>query len=608
MTLRDAANADTNVLLAPFTAQSRRTPAAVAIRGGGAELSYAEFATSVAGFAVALDELAIGPGDVVALSSERCAQTIALILAIIANGAAYLPLDPSYPEARLAAMVEDARPLLAIVDKALQVRLPAGGVQMERAALASSRNDFKMKKSGALSYVLFTSGSSGRPKGVAMLTAAVAALLEWQRHHPRLGRPARTLQFAPLGFDVSFQELFSTLGAGGTLVLPSAAERRDPWALLDLLQRERIERLFLPYVSLQALADAAGDASVRLALTDVVAAGEQLRITPAIRAFFGTLPGCVLHNQYGPTETHVVTAHELCGDAAFWPELPPIGRALPHVRTRLAHGHDEAGNEGELLLGGECLALGYVGRPELTATRFVEIDGERWYQTGDRVRRNVDGEFEYLGRLDEQIKIAGHRIEPAEIESVLCRHSAVAHVAVVADERRGGRRLVAHVVPHAAIEAAVLERMLGAYCAAVLPEYLRPHAFRVHVALPTTASGKIDRRHLAQPPAAPIAWNQSASLRDQLIALWQHLLGVQGLDASANVFELGARSLDVVQALTELRRHGYRISVAQIYEHPTIAGQLPLLDETAPPVAGGSGARAKRQREALARLAAGTKR
>ena len=604
MKLREPANAERNVLLAPILAQMRKMPQAVAVRGRDGELTYADLLALTARHAAALNDLAIGPGDIVALGAERSAQTIALILAIVANGAAYLPLDPNYPPERLALMLEDAQPLLAIVDAALQARLPDGGVRVQRETLSGgAREDWQVKRSGTLAYVLFTSGSTGRPKGVAMRTAAVAALLDWQRTHVRLAKAARTLQFAPLGFDVSFQEIFSTLQAGGTLILPSAAERRDPWALLELLQRERIERLFLPYVSLQAVADVAVDASVPT-LLDVITAGEQLRITPAIRAFFATLPDCVLHNQYGPTETHVVTAHELHGAAAFWPELPPIGTALPHVRTRLGQISDEVGNEGELLLGGTCLADGYIGQPELTAARFVEIDGERWYHSGDRVRRNLSGEFEYLGRLDEQIKIAGQRIEPAEIENVLCRHSAVAQAAVVAEERRNGRRLVAHIVPHALTAGDVVEKLLGAYCAATLPEYLRPQAFKTHVALPTTPSGKIDRRALAQTQDSAVDWDDAAPLHEQLVGLWQHLLGIQGLDVSANVFELGARSLDVVQALTELRRHGHAVSVAQIYEHPTITAQLQLLGAAPTSAPSVADLRALRQRVALARLAA----
>jgi len=191
---------------------------------------------------------------------------------------------------------------------------------------------------------------------------------------------------------------------------------------------------------------------------------------------------------------------------------------------------------------------------------------------------------------------------------VLCRHSAVAQAAVVAEERRSGRRLIAHIVPHALTAGDVVDKLLGAYCAAMLPEYLRPQAFKTHVALPTTASGKIDRRALAHTQEVDVGWSDDAPLRDQLVGLWQHLLGVKGLDVSANVFELGARSLDVVQALTELRSHGYAVSVAQIYETPTIAAQLQLLD-AAPAAGRSSDARARRQRAALTRWAAvGTRR
>ena len=591
-----------NVLLAPFLEHARRAPQDVAVRTRDTQLSYAELANEVLRLAAALDDLAIGPDDIVALGTERTPKTIALILAITANGAAYLPLEATHPETRLAAMIEDAQPLLAIVERPLQVRLPPRGVHVERAALATSRIISKVKRSGALAYVLFTSGSTGRPKGVAMRTTAVEALLQWQSAHARLGKPARTLQFAPFGFDVSFQEIFSTLWTGGTLLLPSAAERRDPWALLELLRRERIERLFLPYVSLQALADAAAGTPVADNLADVITAGEQLRITPGIRAFFAARPGCVLHNQYGPTETHVVTAHELHGNAELWPELPPIGTALPHVRTRIEPLLDETGSEGELLLGGACLAEGYIGQPELTAARFVQLDGERWYRSGDRVHLNPNGEFDYLGRIDEQIKIAGHRVEPAEIENVLCRHSAVAQVAVVAEERRSGRRLIAHVVPHGLIEAEVVQKLLAAYCAAALPEYLQPHAFQLHVALPTTASGKIDRLALTSAEPSEVPWDDDLPLRDQLLRLWQCLLGVDGLQLSANVFDIGARSLDVVQALTELRRHGHGITVAQVYENPTIAAQLELLEGN-PRIEVHADSRASRQRAAWARLA-----
>ena len=592
-------------LLAPLLAHARH--ATPALRAGDAELDYPALLARAATHADALRAAGVVAGDVVALPAVRSAETIAAILACVARGAAYLPLDLDFPAARLAAMLDDARPRCLYGDA--DPRLPPGTVRIEppRQGQAPPLRD---DVAGELAYVLFTSGSTGRPKGVAMRSAAVAALIDWHRSHPRLGRAARTLQFAPLGFDVSFQEIFSTFAGGGCLVLPGEAERRDPYALLALLARERIERLFLPYVGLQALAEAvAAGGTLPHALRDVVTAGEQLRVTPAIRALFAALPEAVLHNHYGPTETHVVTAHELAGDPAAWPDLPPIGTPLPHVRVRIvdaALAPLAAGAEGELLLGGDCLAAGYIHRPELTAERFVERDGERWYRSGDRARIRADGVLDCHGRLDDQLKIDGFRVEPAEIEAVLCRHPAVAEAIVVAADGAGGRRLVAHVVARdARIDAVALAADLQAHCAASLADYLVPRAVVTHAALPLTASGKIDRRALAgSPAAAPLRWLDGESLHNQLLDLWKQLLGVDHLDVEANLFDHGARSLLVVRALTELRRHGHVLSVAQAYEHPTVAAQARALAAQPAPVADAAGERARgaAQRAAFARF------
>lgn len=557
----------------------------------------------------------VKPGSVVAIAAERTPDTIAAILATLRLGAAYLPLDPHYPRERLAMMLADARPTLLLGRVGLLAELGSSGVaalSLESvAATAMDELPPVTEDADALAYVLFTSGSTGRPKGVAMRRGPLTRLIDWHLAHPRLGKPARTLQFAPLGFDVSFQEIFSTLVSDGTLVLPSETERRDPYALLGLLERERVERIFLPYVALQALAEAvAAGGTLPRELRDVITAGEQLRITPAIRALCSALPGCVLHNHYGPTETHVVTAHELSGDPAGWPELPPIGRALPHVRVRVvdAAGNDVADDvEGELLLGGDCLAAGYIHRPELTAERFVELDGERWYRSGDRVRDLSDGVLDYRGRLDEQIKLDGYRIEPAEIESVLCRHPAIAEAVVVAMDAAAGKRLVAHVVARdAQVDEASLAPHLRVHCEATLAPYLVPQAFVLHATLPLTASGKIDRRQLARAVETMLAWPEHAPLERQLAGLWQQLLGLDELDVDANLFDHGARSLTVVRALTELRRHGYRsLTAVQIYEHPSVA-KLAALLRAAPPAATSDTAatsRAENQRAALSRFA-----
>ncbi|MBS0558374.1 MAG: non-ribosomal peptide synthetase [Proteobacteria bacterium] len=584
-----------------------------AVCGGALRLDSAALSERRERMAAALAAAGVGPGGIVALAAARTSDSFAAILAILHLGAACLPLDPAYPRERLAQMLDDAHPDVLVGTRAqLDVFAAADSARLPlETALACTlaTPSAAPENDDALAYVLFTSGSTGRPKGVAMRRGPIARLVHWHAKHPRLARAARTLQFAPLGFDVAFQELLVTAATGGTLVLPDDMQRRDPFALLDLLVDARIERIFLPYVALQAMAEAvAAGGAVPNSLRDVITAGEQLRITPAIRALFTTLPDCVLHNHYGPTETHVVTSYELDGDPQNWPELPPIGHPLPYVRVCVADAglHEvRLGDEGELLLGGDCLAAGYLRRPELTAERFIERDGARWYRSGDAVRDMGDGVLDWLGRLDEQIKLDGYRIEPAEIEMALLTHPAIAQAAVVATNDGVGRRLVAHVVARHAqgIDADALR----AHCRARLAPYMVPQALVEHAALPLTPSGKIDRRTLARHvDVAPLAWPQDATLEAQLATLWKQLLGVDTLDVHANLFDLGARSLSVVQALTELHRHGYRqLTAVAIYEYPSVAALAAHVDSVgaAVPASDAVHARGERQRTALSRFA-----
>jgi len=607
-------------MLALIRTQALSQPAVPAVRALGQSVDYAPLLESAERLAAVLHAQGMRHNDVIALLAERDPSTLVLMLAILLGGGACLPLDPGYPAARLAAMLEDARPRLLVAEPHARAQMPDVAGMVRRGRLELESQSARMTAlmpapaPGELAYVLFTSGSSGRPKGVAMRRAVLEKLIAWHVTHPRLGKPARTLQFAPLSFDVSFQEMLSTFATGGTLVLPTEDERRDPYALLALLARERIERLFVPYVALQAIAEAvAAGGEFPTSLRDVVTAGEQLRVTPAIRALFGALADGVLHNHYGPTETHVVTAHELHGDPTAWPELPSIGRPLPHVRVRLVDGSLNpvtVGVEGELLLGGDCLAAGYIHRPELTAERFIECDGSRWYRTGDGVRDDGNGVLTYLGRLDEQIKLDGYRIEPAEIEAVLCRHAAVTEAAVVVAADAHGKRLVANVVPRdPQVDDAGLAAQLRTYCEGQLAAYLVPSVFVMLPALPLTASGKIDRRALARRgEEAPLVWLETGTLEQQLTALWRQLLGVATLDAQANLFDLGARSLTVVQALTELRRRGFRtLTAVQIYEHPSVTRLAALLSATPEQASASTNvrdahSRGDRERAALARF------
>ncbi len=593
---------------------AQRWPDAPALSSGQQVLSFKVLADLVARRADAWRAAGLVTGDRIGIAASRSVETIVSIVAAVESGLAYVPLDLGYPTDRLQAMLEDAR-VRAVVGEpealaTLQSRLD------EVPSLASPRATEAPPHAGEgdLVYVLFTSGSTGRPKGVAMGLAPLAHLTGWHVAHARLGQPARTLQFAPLSFDVHFQEIFSTLATGGTLVLPEDADRRDPARLRALLALERVQRLYLPYVALQMLAQADAEAQARpgalpLSLQDVVSAGEQLQVTPDIRALFGRLNGAALHNHYGPTETHVVTAFELEGDASDWPQIPAIGSALPHVRVWLRPVQDDDaapaqavasatqgqagdGVTGELMLGGDTLAEGYLGRPDLTAERFLDklagLDGvpARWYATGDLVRQATDGTLTYLGRADQQLKVDGFRIEPGDIELALMAHLGIQDAVVTApSDPDGSRVLTAHVVLRPG--SAPADQTITAWRAWLrdrLPEYMVPVRFAVLEKLPTTPSGKIDRRGLPSAVPATRASGSGAAfepssgeLIDRLRALWLELLGLDQLPDDANVFDHGARSLLVMRFVSRAREQSIQLNVADVYDRPTVAGLSALL-------------------------------
>ncbi|NJL58340.1 MAG: amino acid adenylation domain-containing protein, partial [Desulfobacteraceae bacterium] len=323
--------------------------------------------------------------------------------------------------------------------------------QWHEIADESSENPENCSSPETLAYLIYTSGSTGKPKGIEMPHRALVNLIQWQS---RISGAAKTLQFAPISFDVSFQEIFSTLCSGGTLVMMPPALRRDPKALPDFLKRKEIRRLFLPPAALQQLAMAATDSDILLSdLRDVITAGDQLQITPAVEDFFSNLPECRLHNHYGPSETHVVTAFTLTGSPSAWSRLPSIGKAIDNHRIYLLDDTLQqvpAGNIGELYVGGIGLARGYVNRPDLTQARFIPnpYGTGRLYKTGDLAREMPDGNLEFLGRSDHQVKIRGFRIEPGEIETLLSQHPMVREAAVAAyEDNIHKKRLVAYIVP-----------------------------------------------------------------------------------------------------------------------------------------------------------------
>jgi acyl-coenzyme A synthetase/AMP-(fatty) acid ligase len=407
-------------------------------------------------------------------------------------------------------------------------------------------------------------------------------LIEWHRKNFRAGEGKRVLQFAALSFDVAFQETFSTLCTGGILVLLDEWVRRDARALTQFMRNEVIDRLFVPPMMLQSLADYCGTANeAPRSLQDVITAGEQLRISPEISKFFRKLDGCRLHNHYGPTETHVVTALTLSGDPDSWPALPTIGRPIANTQIYVLNKHRQplpVGVPGEIYIGGAGVARGYFGISDLTEQRFVadpfstELQA-RLYKTGDLGRWRADGTLEYLGRNDDQVKIRGYRIEPGEIEAQLARHEQVSEAVVVAREDvPGEKRLVAYVTgSDPSVEG------LRAYLKAALPEHMVPSAFVILQSLPLTPSGKLNRRALPKPALHAYANRMyqapQGAVEEALARIWQDLLRIDQIGRQDNFFELGGHSLLATRVVTHV---SYVLDVdlplRAMFEKPTIEG------------------------------------
>jgi acyl-coenzyme A synthetase/AMP-(fatty) acid ligase/thioesterase domain-containing protein/acyl carrier protein len=409
-----------------------------------------------------------------------------------------------------------------------------------------------------LAYVIYTSGSTGRPKGVAMPHRPLVNLLRWQLR-----------QFAA--------------------VLIDERQRRELADLPALLDEQRIQRLFLPFVALQELAEACRLAQrYPSSLREVITAGEPLQVTPAIIELFSRLPSCRLYNHYGPTETHVVTSFELSGPPNEWPRLPPVGRPIANCRAYVLDAQRRpvpVGWRGELYFGGACLARGYWHRPELTDERFVADPfrpGQRLYRTGDLARWLPSGELEFLGRIDNQVKIRGFRIELGEVEAVLAAHPAVREAVVQAHEsRQGDKRLAAYVVVDQ--QANVSASQLKAFLREKMPEFMIPAAVVFLDRIPLTPSGKVNRRQLPAPPTEILDRQDNYTaprdaLELSLARIWEETLDVRPVGVQDNFFELGGHSLLAVRLMARVEQQfGVRLPLAILFHQPTIEHLAALL-------------------------------
>ncbi|WP_399096409.1 non-ribosomal peptide synthetase [Streptomyces sp. BBFR2] len=555
-------------LLDAVARQARRTPDAVALTDHrGTRLTYAGLRARARAAADSLTALGVRPGDRVGLVLPRTAELFVLELAVLLAGACFTPLDTAQPPDRLRLLLDRAAVAVLLTDDAELAR--DAGVRAVRPGALPPADTAAPRPRAARpedpAYCLFTSGSTGTPVGTLISRAAldvyVAAYARLVGASPR----ERGAQLGSPGFDVTIDELWPFLTTGASVHIASDADRASPRALVDWLRAHRITQTYIPPLLLESVfaLDGAELGDVRLIRTG----GERLAAYPP-----PGFPSRVL-NEYGPTET--VAGAVFC-EVSAWPDhgvLPPIGRPLPHIRARV---RDEAGRPvapgtpGELYLGGPTVGIGYLGDDERTARKFVEVDGERCFRTGDLVRELPSGDLEFLRRLDDQVQLLGKRVELGEAETAAGAHPAVRRAAVAAPTDAAGRaeRLVCFVEWLPGHGGGDTDGLL-AHLRRTLPAHMVPSEVHTVDRLPTTPSGKVDRRALlaARPGTA-----HPAPTPEALVGVWERVLGVSGLTADADFFLHGGDSARAVTAVTEIGlRLGLRVTARDVFIHPTPA-------------------------------------
>ncbi len=587
-----------------FEAQVRRSPEAVAAVFEGDALSYRELDARANRLAHHLRSLGVGPESRVGVFLERSLDLVVALLGILKAGGAYVPLDPSYPRERLAFMLEDGGAGIVLTQESLRTEVPGRAprivcVDAEAATIGRCSAE---PLTGALSpanlaYVIYTSGSTGRPKGVMVPHRSIANHMVWmQREYPCTPED-RVLQKTPFSFDASIWEIFLPLMAGGRLVLPKPGGHQDFEYLAKVIDEQGVTVLQLVPSLLQVfLEEAPLDrcASLRRVFCGGEALADSLRQRVQER-----LAAAELCNLYGPTEAAIDASWCRCRRESRGSTVP-IGRPLSNLRLLVLDAAlDPApiGVAGYLYIGGVNLARGYFGRPDLTAERFVpdpvgQGAGERLYRTGDVARLLGDGEIEFLGRQDHQVKVRGVRIELSEIEAALGRHAEVLQsVVTVREDRPGHRQIVAYVVPERGCEMEGQE--LRTFLQEVLPPTMLPAAFVLLESLPLAPNGKVNRAALPAPEAPQTGQEEDGDsprtpLEDRLAAIWAEVLGRPRVGIHDDFFALGGDSILSIQIVSRAAQVGLRITPQDVFQHPTVA-ELVKVAREAPALAAEQG-------------------
>ena len=559
-------------------AKAAKTPDAVAVTSDGQTLTYHELDCRANQLAHYLRLLGVGADVVVALCLPRSLDMVIGALGIMKAGAAYVPMDPSYPADRLAFMLDDAQAPILLTDSCIAERLPAGQrqiVTLDAPEIALEPDHLPRVEivPDDLAYVIYTSGSTGTPKGVEITHGSLANLVCWHQQAFSVTRADRATHLAGLGFDAAVWELWPYLACGASVHLADEMTRLSAELLRDWLLREAITLSFVPTPLAERLLalEWPRETALRMLLTG----GDTLHHYPPANLPFSLI------NNYGPTECTVVATsvpvpHDKRPDA-----LPPIGRVIANTRIYLLDQQLQPvppGTPGEIYIGGVGVARGYRNRPGLTAEKFIPDPftaepGSRLYKTGDLGRLLTEGQIAFMGRVDDQVKIRGYRIELNEIVSVLNRHQDVRESLVVArQDTSGDPQLVAYVVLRSDSTHAGLRDFLAGH----LPEYMLPAAFVRLEAFPLTSHGKIDRAALPAPTAENTLHNDSfqaphSPVEERLAGILTVLLGVEQVGVDDNFFQMGGHSLLGAQVIAKVRESfGVELSLRSLFDHPTV--------------------------------------
>ncbi len=573
--------------------QARLTPDRVAVSCGSASLTYAQLMKESAALARHLRSLGVGPGVLVAVGLERSVRMPVALLGVLMAGGAYVPLDPQYPRARLQYMLEDSRATVLVTETALLRTIPADltavvCLDAYEPDDADSGRSLPAVATSDAAYVIYTSGSTGNPKGVQVGHGALVNFLHSMREEPGISQEDRLLAVTTLCFDIAGLEMYLPLMCGARIEIAPRATTMDPVLLAAALRDAEITIMQATPATWRMLLDSGWQGKSKL---KALCGGEAMPSDLAGRLLDA---GCDLWNLYGPTETTIWST-------VFHVEAPPagpipIGKPIANTslfvldeRRQLA----PLGVAGELYIGGDGLAHGYLRRPELTSERFVESPfspGQRLYRTGDLVRRRNDGLIQYLGRMDQQVKVRGFRIELGEIEAAIAALPGVRQAVVVADGTDGNTRLVAYLEsgsPRPVVED------LRAELSRKLPEYMVPSGFICLDRLPLTPNGKIDRKALPKTGWQPASSSYLAprnAAENEIAGLWRDLLKIERVGANENFFDLGGHSLLVVRLQSRFReRFGCEVPLILLFQNPTVASMAECLQHqlsSAVPAAG----------------------